>query len=128
MPRDFRERRSNLSTRHGVALDDELKDIRSSVQFDVVFLLPHEKAHGVQCHFEFRTDTNETCANKLFNPLPGELECEQIVVVVLTGLAAPAGLDVSAVVEIALLFFEVELDPIVKAGYSGDTGEERRAC
>mmetsp|Transcript_18554 Transcript_18554/g.37537 ORF Transcript_18554/g.37537 Transcript_18554/m.37537 type:complete len:525 (+) Transcript_18554:137-1711(+) len=114
--RRFGKGRSDLITGHLVATNLEVKHVAGSgVEGDVVLLLSHEEAGGVDSNLKFRGNAEEARANELLHPVPGKLEGQQVVVAVGLGLGPALGHDIPAVVQLALLLLKVQLHPVVHA-------------
>lgn len=116
--RNFWECGSYLATSHRVAFDHHFENVRPGVELHHVLLTSHKKAHGIQSHFKFWAYTNKASPNELLDALPRKLQSKQVIIVVLTSLSTSTRFDVSTVVQVTLLLFKVELNPVMKPSCS----------
>ena len=112
---DFRERCANLVPGHTVTFDSEFKCIVGSRQSNIVFLVSYKKAHGVEGKFKLGRRANEARPNRFFDSLPSELNCQELIIIVCCRFVATSRLDITSVIKVAGLFFQVELNPVVEA-------------
>lgn len=98
MTLDFGERRSDLISRHLEAFDENLKLIRVGGDRNLVLLFAYEEAHGIKGKLKFGRGTNKAGPNRLFNPLPVKLDCQELIVVVRLCFISPTRFDVATVI------------------------------
>ena len=103
MSSGFWVRSSNLVSVVCVTLDVQLEFIRSSVEVYLVIFLAQQKAHAVQSHFKLGRNPNETGTHTLFNPVPRELQRQDVVIRIGCSLGTAPRLDVSFIIEVTLL-------------------------
>ena len=114
MTLDFGKRSSDLVSRNFKALNGHFELIRLGGDRNVILLFAYEKTHCVQCQLKFRRGTNKARSNRFFNTLPCELNGEELIVVIRLCFVTTAGLDVATIIKITSLFFQVQLNPVVK--------------
>jgi hypothetical protein len=112
----FREGCADMVSTHFVAFDFEMEFVRPGFQNDIVFFLTQQKARRVKCHFKLGGDADETRSDKLFHSIPGKLQRQDMIVRIGLRVATTPWFNVSTIIQVALLFRHVKLNPIVKAG------------
>ena len=105
---------ANLVVSHRVTLDVEIKLICASVQGRFVVFLSDKEASGVESHFELGRYSQKNSTYHFLDPVPSELDCQNVVVGVRLGFVVATGFNIAAVIDVSFLLFKIKHDPVME--------------